>query len=173
MAVRISLSESDELSMPEEDVVVKQKPRAVFMATRETNSSPSPSQPEVAPSSRSYAPNGGIPTMELPTQIEEAPVPLEAAVAPSLSTPQESSRSSRSPGLLWSRSADLSLTGSFTVAGRRCVVSVGEDDQLHWVPEKQSRGMSNIHCTRSLTHSLTLSPFLHFSSCTSSKSISS
>ena len=127
--------------MPEEDVVVKQKPRAVFMATREetTNSSPEHSQQDVAPSSHSYAPNGGVPTIELATHIEEPSVPLEAAVAPSLRTSQESSR--RSPGLLWSRSADLSLTGSFTVAGRRCVVSVGEDDQLHWVPEKRSRGM--------------------------------
>lgn len=146
MAVRIALSEPDDFSIDEEDVVVKQKPIAALMAARERDSPP----PTLSSSSHSFSPNGGVTMLELAT-AEEAPVSLEAAIEKPLGSPQvsSSSRSSRSP-MLWSRS-EVAMTGSFTVAGRRCVVSV-EDDQLHWVPEKRSsRGVWSSHSCTHLT----------------------
>lgn len=141
MAVRISLSGEDDLSFPEQDVVVKQKPTAVRMTTASESDTPPATSPMAAIGSKNvrYSPNGGVPALEVMCYDEETPVTLEAAVDRPLGGSQTSGseRSSRSP-MLWSSRSEFGLSGTFSVAGRNCIVTV-EEDQLQWIPEKKGR----------------------------------
>ena len=140
MAVRITLRDEDDLSIPEEDVVVKQKPTAARLTPRESDIPPTTS-PMAAGRTQSvgYSPNGGVPGMVAMLDNEETPVTLEAAVERPLSGSQTSGseRSSRSP-MLWPSRSELGLSGAFSVAGKKCKVTV-EDDQLQWIPEKRGK----------------------------------
>lgn len=132
MAVRISLRVEEELSFPEEDVIVKQKPKSLVTKPVQIDYNATSVSADSPMESQRYPSNGGVATLD----IETGPSSLEAAVDMPHTHP-DSSRSSRSP-VLWYAGSDLSLAGVFSVAGRSYNVKV-EDDLLTWTPVRKSK----------------------------------